>query len=329
VRWRAGRPPPPEPSRTASDGGREAAYRESVEPADRLRLAVAVLFLNEERLLPRMLASLSTQTRPPERLLLVDDGSSDDSPAMAAAFTEQHLWARGVSRPRQVRTADRLARAAELTAFQWAVDHERLADGGYDVIAKLDADLELPADFFARIMAEFESNPRLGIGGAPLAVAADGGDAVPEYSQPWHVRGATKFYRLQCWQQVAPLPPILGWDTIDETRARMHGWEVRTVAFSEPALHLRPTGSYDGALRGFHRRGVAAWGYGAHPVNVIASATVRMRQRPRVVGGFAYLAGWAQALIRRAPRADRDTRRHLRHEQLQRLRRAIVRTARV
>ena len=300
-----------------------------MEKRARLTLAAIVLFLNEEQLLPRVLGSLSTQSRVPDLLLLVDDGSTDDSPVLAAAFAEQHLWARVLTRQQRPPTADRLADAAELIAFQWALDRLPVDAGDYDVIAKLDGDLELPPDFFERIMEAFETDASLGIAGAPLAVEGDA-DEPPriEYSQPWHVRGATKFYRRSCWTQIRPLPSILGWDTIDETRASLNGWRVRTVPFPErAALHLRPTGSYDGAVRGFYRRGVAAWGYGSHPVNVIASTVVRMPQRPRVLGGLAYLAGWTQALLRGAPRAERSARRHLQQEQLRRLRASIVRGA--
>jgi len=300
-----------------------------VEGQTHLTLAATVLFLNEEQLLPRMLASLGKQTRVPELLLLVDDGSADDSPTLAATFAEQHQWARVMSRPRQNRSSDRLVKAAELVAFQWALEHLTPHGRVFDVVAKLDADLELPPDFFARIMAALEADPALGIAGAPLSVpAASGNGSKREYSQPWHVRGATKFYRRQCWEQIEPLPPILGWDTIDETRARIKGWHVQSVAFPERSpLHLRPTGSYDGAMRGFRRRGAAAWGYGAHPLNVIASAFVRMRQRPLVVVGLAYLGGWLGACLRRAPRAEPAARRHLQREQLRRLSRIRATTS--
>ena len=287
----------------------------------RLTLAAAVVFLNEERLLPRMLASLERQTRPPELLLLVDDGSEDDSTLAAAAFADEHPFARVLERPKRPQSRDRLAQAAELSAFRWAL--EQLGNERHDVLAKLDADLELPPDFFARIMAAFESDHELGIAGSELSVTGDG---EPEHSQPWHVRGATKFYRARCWQAIEPLPPILGWDTIDETRARINGWQVRSVPFPEQTpRHLRPTGSHDGAVRGFRRRGAAAWGYGAHPLHVLASALVRTRHRPLILGGLAYLGGYLQAALRRAPRAEPAARRYLRREQLHRLQGAFLR----
>jgi hypothetical protein len=66
-----------------------------------------------------------------------------------------------------------------------------------------------------------------------------------------------------------------------ETRATMHGWHVHRRSFvHESPLQLRPTGPQDGVLRCYLCRGAAASGYGAHPLNVLASALVRMH-RPR------------------------------------------------
>jgi poly-beta-1,6-N-acetyl-D-glucosamine synthase len=191
-------------------------------------------------------------------------------------------------------------------------------------LAKLDGDLELTPQLFERIVEAFERDAHLGIAGPQLSVAGSDGAWTSERSAPWHVRGATKFYRRDCYEQIRPLPPILGWDTIDEARAAMRGWRVECVAPSDGnPRHLRATGSYDGLLRGFRRRGVAAWGYGAHPLNVVLSAVVRMRKRPRVVGGIAYLRGWLGAAVRRAPRAEPEVVRFVRREQLRRLRNGV------
>jgi glycosyltransferase involved in cell wall biosynthesis len=51
-----------------------------------MRLAVIVPFLDEARFLPSLLDSLAGQTRDPESLLLVDDGSGDGSHALASAY---------------------------------------------------------------------------------------------------------------------------------------------------------------------------------------------------------------------------------------------------
>jgi len=271
-----------------------------------MRLAVIACFLNEQDYLPTFLASLDAQERMPDQLLLIDDGSSDESPRLSSEFADANPFARALTRPRRPPQRDRLARAAELEAFCWGVEQ---LEPGWDVVAKLDADLRLSPDTFAEIERALEADPRLGIAGAEQSIVAPDGSVVRERCPPDHVRGSTKFYRRACFEDVYPLAFRLGWDTSDEVRARMHGW--RTRSFAMPAgdpIHLRPTATHDGAARGHRRNGVAAYAYGAAPSWVLLGALRRMTQRPRVLGGVNYLLGWLMAAARRDPRAARSER---------------------
>ena len=291
-----------------------------------LRIALVVPFLDEETHLPCFLASLAAQTRPPDRVLLVDDGSSDASPGLARAFAAEHAWAMALERPRRAAARDRLAQAPELQAFTWAT--EQLAED-YDVIAKVDADLDLASGVLADLEAAFVADPSLGLAGIVLHSAGADGVLRPERVPSYHVRGATKFYRRACLEQISPIPTILGWDTIDEVHARRLGWTTRSFALDgPPTVHLRPPGAHDGVVRGFRRWGECAWAYGADPVGVLAGGVHRMRRRPYVVGGLNYIAGWGLAAVRRVPRADPHVRAFCRQEQRLRMRRALVRRTR-
>lgn len=291
-------------------------------PRSPLTFAVVACFLDEEAHLPRFLRSVAGQTLRPDRLVLVDDGSSDTSAEIAAAFAAEHPWATVLRRPRRAAARDRLAQAPELQAFTWAT--ERL-DGPYDVIAKLDADLELAPEAIAGIAAAFAAEPELGLAGLDLHSAGADGVLRREHVPTFHVRGATKFYRRACLEQISPIPPILGWDTIDEVHARRLGWTTRSLALAgPPTLHLRPPGAHDGVVRGFRRWGECAWAYGADPVAVLAGGVHRMRRRPYVLGGLNYIAGWGMAGVRRLPRAEAHVRAFCRAEQRLRMRRAVA-----
>ncbi|HZV74519.1 MAG TPA: glycosyltransferase family A protein [Conexibacter sp.] len=287
------------------------------------RMVIIVPFFNEERFLPSFLASVERQTRRPDQLMLVDDGSTDGSPAIAATFAARHDWASVLTRPPKPLASDRLALAPELVAFAWARDQlSRPADA----IGKFDGDLELSPATLATLEQQLEHDPRLGIVGAYLSIRTPPGDLVREDCPPQHVRGATKLYRTTCLEQISPLPATLGWDTIDASHARMRGWRTQTVAIpgGDP-IHLRPTGAYDGRLRAFRRWGACAYAFGAHPLWVALGAARRLGKRPYVVCGLSYALGWTLAALRRRPRADAAIRRHVRREQMQWLRQRIGR----
>ena len=128
-----------------------------------MRLAVIACFLNEEAYLPTFLQSLAAQVREPDALLLVDDGSADGSVRLAEEFARGRRTVAVLRRPRRPAARDRLARAAELEAFCWAVEQVDIA---WDVVAKLDADLRLSPDTFAELERRLEADPALGIAGA-------------------------------------------------------------------------------------------------------------------------------------------------------------------
>src|SRR6185503_19840654 len=172
-----------------------------------MRLVVCVGFLNEEEFLPTFLDTVAAQTRPPERMLLVDDGSTDRSAEIARDFAARHAWAEHVSRPPRPPERDRLAQAQEFKAFLWA--REQVSDG-YDVIAKMDADLRLNPHLMQTVIAAFDADPRLGIAGGPLSVTREGGELRRERSPADHVRGSNKFYRRACLDAIMPVPAIAG-----------------------------------------------------------------------------------------------------------------------
>ncbi len=268
------------------------------------KLAVVVCFMDEAQHLPTLLSTIAAQTSPPAQLLLVDDGSRDDSGEIAAAFARDHGWARVLQRPLKPPARDRLASAAELVAFQWAV--QQLSEP-WDVLVKLDADLRLEPELFEIIASRFRADERLGIIGPFLSILTPAGALRRESARLEHVRGATKFYRRQCYERISPVPPILGWDTIDELRARSNGWVTQSFALAGgDCIHLRPTGAYDGRLRAQRREGRCAWGYRSHPLWVMLAGLYRMRQRPFVLGGLSYLMGWLAAGLARAPRGERE-----------------------
>lgn len=283
-------------------------------------LSVVAPVYNEEALIDEFYARVCTAMEGLEfELVLVDDGSTDGSPDIARSFVASHPFATMLSRPPRSPERDRLASAAELVAFQWALGQ---AGDPYDVVAKLDADLVLPPELFAEIERRLEAEPCLGLVGPYLSVLGPDGSPVREPCPPAHVRGPTKFYRRACYDQITPLRPALGWDTIDEVKARMSGWRTASFALAggDP-LHLRPTGAHDGRLRSWRRFGLVTYAYGAHPLHVLAVSIARVAKPPPVIGSVNFLAGWVGAWVRSVPRAEPDVRAFVHKEQLARLKR--------
>jgi biofilm PGA synthesis N-glycosyltransferase PgaC len=282
------------------------------------RISLVVPFLNEEQHLPTLLESIAAQSRPPDEVLLVDDGSTDASAAIAGEFAATHAYAKLARRPKRDVGRDRLAGGSAVRAFVWGIGQ---LDDGWDVVGKLDADLRLNPLMVATLERALADDPELGITGAYLSIE-ENGVPVRHRCGPGHVDGATKLYRRACFEAIAPLPMLLNWDTIDEVRARLRGWKTAPVPIpgGDP-LHLRPTGSHDGVLRGYRRRGVSAWCLGEPWLHVLLMGVQLFGDRPRGLTGVSYVLGWLGAAIRREPRAEREVLDEVRRDVLLRIRR--------
>jgi biofilm PGA synthesis N-glycosyltransferase PgaC len=272
---------------------------------------------NEEAHIELIADAVAGQTRPPDLWLIVDDESTDRTPEILVELKRKIGFLQVLNTadlPPVGLVNDRLATAAEARAFNLGLSS--VAWESYTHIAKLDGDTELPRHYFERLLSEFERDPELGLAGGLYADPDPRGDGWEVVGIPseYHVPGTLKCYSIACFQAIGGMQERLGWDTIDETYARMRGY--RTHAFPDlVALHHRPRASADGTLRGRARHGECA--YIAHFTPLwIALRTFKMGLAPpRGLSGVAFLYGYVRSAVRRTPRVDDPAfRRFVRHE---------------
>lgn len=77
-------------------------------------LSVVLTSYNYARYLPAALAALAAQSRPADELIVIDDGSSDDSVAIITAFLDRFAGARLIRNPSNIGTVGNLNRGIEL-----------------------------------------------------------------------------------------------------------------------------------------------------------------------------------------------------------------------
>jgi glycosyltransferase involved in cell wall biosynthesis len=269
---------------------------------------------NESAHIERVVRAVAGQTRTPDAWVVVDDGSSDgtfeivDRLRTGAPFLS--LIARDQDREPEA-GGDRLATAAAPRAFNAGL---RTVDWReFTHIGKLDGDVELPPDYFERLLAEFDADPTLGIACGDL-VEGQGADERRIRIPSHHVHGALKLYRSECFEAIGGVQERLGWDTIDETYARMKGFTTRS--FRElVARHHRAWGSADGTLRGRARHGHCAHVAGYTLLWALLRSAKLATVRPFGLSGLAFLHGYLGARLRRLPRVeDREFRRYVRRE---------------
>jgi poly-beta-1,6-N-acetyl-D-glucosamine synthase len=263
------------------------------------------------------LDSVIEQSIKPAKWIIVDDGSSDETPRILAQYTARHDWIEVVTR------SDRGKRSVGpgvIDAFY--AGYATIEPDDYEFLCKLDLDLRLPPRYFELLMARMKANPRIATCSGKAYIES-GGVLVHERHGDETSLGMTKFYRVSCFKAIGGFVREVMWDGIDCHKCRMHGWIA--CSWDEPELrfvHLRPMGSsQQGIYTGRMRHGMGQYFMGTGFLFMLASALGRVNEKPYVLGSMCMLWGWlTSALQRKARFHDPEFTRFLRNYQ----RRALV-----
>jgi hypothetical protein len=267
---------------------------------------------DEAAFMQRTLDSVLAQSVLPARWIIVDDGSTDDTPLILAQYASRHKWISIVTRRDRGRRA---VGPGVMDAFYAA--YETINPEDYEFLCKLDLDLSLPPHYFEILMARMSSDPRLGTCSGK-AYIEENGRLVSERHGDETSLGMTKFYRVACFRDIGGFVREVMWDGIDCHVCRMKGWIA--CSWDEPQLrfvHLRPMGSSQQSIYvGRMRHGYGQYFMGTGFLFILAVAVNRLNDKPYVLGSLAILWGWLSSALKNKPRyGDLTYRRFVRQYQ--------------
>ena len=216
---------------------------------------------NEEAYIEKTILSVIAQTILPAKWAIVSDGSTDRTDEIVKQYADLHNFIQLLHKSTdQERNYGAKAKALKL-------GYEQLANLEYDFVGNLDADVSFEPIYYERALSKFDANELLGVAGGLRFTCG------PEWFR--QVRparnsagGPTQLFRRQCYEEIGGYLPLRfgGLDTVAETMARMHGWEVETFPDLE-AFHYRSTGTAGGGMvRAKFKAGILAYSVGYHPL---------------------------------------------------------------
>ncbi|MCR4303441.1 MAG: glycosyltransferase family 2 protein [Gallionella sp.] len=260
------------------------------------------------------LDTVIAQSIRPARWIIVDDGSTDETPQILAEYARRHDWIEIVTR------SDRGGRAVGpgvIDAFYAGLDAVNLNE--FEYLCKLDLDLDLPPAYFEHVIEQMESTPRqANFSGKPYLREKDG-QLTSERLGDENAVGQIKLYRITAFKEIGGFVRQVSWDGIDGHMCRMKGWIAQSEDRPELRfIHLRQMGSSQHSIW----VGRLRWGFGKYFMGsalyyVTAVALYRMFEKPYIIGGWGILWGYLKAMFAGVPRFEnREFRRFLRRFEL-------------
>jgi poly-beta-1,6-N-acetyl-D-glucosamine synthase len=268
---------------------------------------------DEEQYIEKTILAVANQSVLPLQWVIVNDGSRDNTGAIIDHYAEIYPWITARHRPNR---GHREAGGGVINTFyDGYVQVESLQ---WNFLVKLDADLSFSSDYFELCFAEFAKDPLLGIGGGGIYHEV-AGELKLEENPKFHVRGATKIYKRECWDELGGLLQAPGWDTVDELKANMLGWTTRSF-LDLRVSHYRFTGAADGAWNDCVKNGRANYITGYHPLFMLLKCIRRLTKKPYLSGSAGLMWGFLNSYWRHTPQVeDRRLIKYTRTQQMRRL----------
>jgi glycosyltransferase involved in cell wall biosynthesis len=281
---------------------------------------------NEAAVIRQTLDAVVAQSHLPARWVIVDDGSTDDTPLIVETYARKYSFIKLVRRPPR----DRRSFAGKAHAVNAAL--AQLADLEFEVMGNLDADVTFDPDYMAFVLSKFIDDPDLGVAGTPFTEVGGYDSTRDSFEGENYVAGPCQLFRYRCFQDIGGYVPnpAGGVDWIAVMTARMKGWTVRS--FPERRFHHhRSMGTAErGAVSALFSYGEKDYYLGGSPVWQAFRVTYRAAKRPYLVAGLALGAGYAWAALRRVPRpVSAELMAFHRRDQMRKLRAILGRLLRL
>lgn len=257
---------------------------------------------NEADYMKLTLDSVVSQTVQPDLWVIVDDGSTDETPSILQDYASRYPFIQIVTRENR---GHRSVGPGVIEAFYYGYDQVDVSQ--FDFVCKFDLDLDLPPKYFEILIQRMNDNPRIGTcSGKAYFRDKKTGVLISEKCGDEMSVGMTKFYRRSCFEEIGGFVRQVMWDGIDCHKCRQLGWIA--VSWDEPDLnfiHLRPMGSsQQGIFTGRMRHGFGQYFMGTGLIYMTASSVFRMIHPPYIVGGVAMLWGYLKSMFQRKARFD-------------------------
>ena len=172
---------------------------------------------NEEKSIVRTLDAIANQTFPPEKVIIVDDGSKDNTIQVLQNYSSPNFQL--IVKQRLERKNGESFVGTPRLATTFNVGFKAAKTFQFDYIMIVGADIILERRYIEKLLLEFEKDPSLTIAS---------GQNIRMVTNPTHARGAGRMIDSRFWKYYGEeYPVIYGWEDDCLIQSRRIGLEVR------------------------------------------------------------------------------------------------------
>ena len=244
---------------------------------------------NEGENLPNLIQSIVGQTVRPSLWVIVDDGSTDETPTIIKAAAGKYKWILNIRLDHNKRDIGlHLARVMK-KGFDLANKYCMKNNIDYSYLGNVDGDITLEHTFFENLIREFERDPKLGIAsGTTKHIVGD--KIIYAKMRIDEPSGGHMVIRRECFEQCGGIPISYGCDGVLKAKARLRGWKTRR--FEENiATEIRDSNTAEGYWKGFFYQGKTSYYINLNPLHVLFRMAKYSLNGP-YYAGIAYLLGY-------------------------------------
>lgn len=260
---------------------------------------------NEEDSLPKLTESVINQTIRPNLWVIVDDGSTDKTPAILKEVTRKYNWIKTIRLNEAPRDLGIHVSHVYRQGFDYAINYCLDYSVNYIYFGVVDADIILETNYFEALISEFEKNPRLGICSGRIGNIVEGKILWSDYRNDLPSGGA-RLWRKKCFEETDKYLLTCSPDSVSNVKAKIKGWETRQYEHIT-AVSTRPYASAQGQWIGYKKLGSNNYFIGYNPTHVLLKGMTLLYSRKgyfKTGIGIAYIYGYLACYLKHGPRID-------------------------
>lgn len=266
---------------------------------------------NEEKNLENLINSMVSQTVKPALWIIVDDGSTDNTPNIIQEALNKYQWIQSIQLTHGKR--DRGLHLANIirAGFDFGISYCAKEQIHYTYLSNIDSDIVLEPYYFELILTEFESDPLLGTASGGL-YHYEAGEIVPENINDSEPPGACIVIRRKCFEQCGGIFISYAWESVLNAKVKLKDW--KTKIFNDiKVVEVRDTNSAEGYWKGYIYKGECAHYLNFNPLHVLGKTIFYLFKKPHFIG-FAYIYGYLYNYLSNKPQInDIDIKHYFRY----------------